>query len=229
MAKAANFTAAVALLGQAEALLIKAGQSTTERLISLRGIYYGTLWSLDYERESKRSQAGALIRNAGFYAYTGCHSPNDPRPVFAGTTLFQDLKDSQSLKDGARSVDLGHLLIGTETRAGVARTLVFPEGGTGLEVVTWMGDLGGGAANLARRRASTPNTTVQYVFHNSTSDYGVADNLEGDIAAYCVAAGSSAGGVPAFGTGTIADAIRSYLLEFSRSQLHPGHRRGHER
>jgi len=214
MSKARSFAAYVGLIDTAEKLLTKAGQATVEqRLITLRGIYYGTTWSLDYEVESKRSVPGALIRNAGFLTYTGGNSPHDPRPAFGKTTLLQDLKDSQSMMDGARSVDMGHLLIGLETRTNtVARTTTFPEGGTGLEVVTWMGDLGGGAANLARRRAKTPTLGVDYVFHNSSSDYGVSDNLEGDVAAYVVAAGGTPGGVPSFGRGGVGDAVRAHLL-----------------
>lgn len=192
-----------------------AGQKMPEqRLITLRGIYYGTTWSLDFDVESKRSLGGAHIRNAGFLTYTGGGSPVDPRPVFGKTTLLQDLKDSQSMAEGGRSIDMGHLLIGLETRVNkVARTTTFPEGGTGLEVVTWMGDLGGGTANLARKRAKDPSTSVKYVFHNTSSDYGVTDNLEGDIAGYVVASTSGgAGGIPSFGGGGVAGAIRDYVL-----------------
>lgn len=215
MTKARSFGAYVALVDAAEKLLATSGMTSVEqRLITLRGIYYGTTWSLDYDVESKRSVPGATIRNAGFLTYTGGNYPKDPRPAFGRTTLLRDLKDSQSMADGGRSADMGHLLIGLETRTNaLARTTTFPEGGTGLEVVTWMGDLGGGAANLARRRARTPSLGVDYVFHNSSSDYGVSDNLEGDIAAYVVgSAGGTAGGAPGFGKGGVADAIRAYLL-----------------
>lgn len=213
MAKAKSFAAYVALVAAAEKLLADAGQATVEqRLITLRGIYYGTTWSLDYDVESKRSVPGAVVRNAGFLTYTMGNSPKDPRPAFGKTTLLQDLKDSQSMADGGRSADMGHLLIGLETRTNSARTTTFPEGGNGLEVVTWMGDLGGGAANLARRRIKQPSLTVDYVFHNSSSDYGVSDNLEGDVAAYVVASGGTAGGPAALGSGGVADAIRAYLL-----------------
>jgi hypothetical protein len=213
VAKAPNFAALVALVAKAESLLVKAGQSDVEeRVRTLRGVYYGTTWSLDYEVESKRSVPGALVRNAGFVTYTGGHLPPDPQKAFAGTSVLQDLKDSQSMRDGTRSVDVGHLLIGLETRTSAfARTHVFPEGGTGLEVVTWLGDLGGGAANLARRRATSATLAVDYVFHNPSSDYGVTDNLEGDAAAYMVAAGKSPGGAPVWSGGGVADAIKAYL------------------
>lgn len=218
MTKAPNFTALVDLITKAEARLIAAGQKTAdERAKTLRGVYYGTTWSLDWDVESKRSVPGASIRNAGFLTYTGGHVPADPRPAFGSTSLLRDLKDSQSMKDSGRSVDVGHIMIGLDCRASVARTYVFPEGGTGLEVVTWLGDLGGGAANLARKRAQAPNTSVEYVFHNSSSDYGVTDNLEGDIAAYVVAAGTSPGGVPVY-SGSVADAFKAYLLPATSAQ-----------
>lgn len=193
MAKAKSFAALVALIAEAEKRLIKAGQrDPVERCRTLRGVYYGTTWSLDWDNESKRSLVGAHIRNAGFLTYTGA-MPADSRPAFAGTSLLRDLKDSQSMRDGTRSVDIGHLLIGVETRAGPTRALPFAQqGGTGLEIVTWLGDLGGGAANLARQRASAPSKSVEWVFHNNSSDYGVTDNLEGDIAAYVVASGGTA-------------------------------------
>ncbi|MFI6168885.1 hypothetical protein ACIBCN_19040 [Nocardia sp. NPDC051052] len=213
-----SFRAYIALIDAAEKLLTKAGQKTAEqRLITLRGIYYGTTWSLDYDVESKRSVPAALIRNAGFLTYTMGNSPKDPRPAFGKTTLLRDLKNSQSMVDSGRSADMGHLLIGLETRTNSARTTMFPEGGTGLEVVTWMGDLGGGAANLARKRVKTPSLAVDYVFHNSSSDYGVSDNLEGDVAAYLVAAGGTPGGAAAFGSGGVADVLRAYLLPATAS------------
>jgi hypothetical protein len=212
MAKAKNFAAVVALIADAEKRLIRAGQTDPiERIKTLRGIYYGTSWSLDWDKESKRSVAGASIRNAGFLTYTGGNMPADPRPYFAGTTLLKDLKDSQSMRDGTRTVDIGHLLIGVETRAGATRTIPFPnQGGTGLEIVTWLGDLGGGAANLALQRARFQAKPVTWVFHNPDSDYGYTDNLEGDISGYVVASTGSPGGVPKF-TGTVADAINAYL------------------
>lgn len=212
MGKAPNFAALIALLTEAERRLVSAGQKdVVQRLKTLRGVYYGTTWSLDYDVESKRSVPGALIRNAGFLTYLAGNMPDDPRPAFTGTSILADLKASQSMKDGPRNVDIGHLLIGLECRTTTARALPFPnQGGTGLEIVTWLGDLGGGTANLARRRAATPGLSVEYVFHNPSSDYGVSDNLEGDIAGY-VTACTTGGDVPAF-SGTIADAVKAYLF-----------------
>ncbi|GAA4936154.1 hypothetical protein ACFPM3_06280 [Streptomyces coeruleoprunus] len=222
MAKATSFRTAVALIRAAEdALIKKAGQtSPLDRVSTLRGVYYGTPWSLDYKVESVRSMGGAHIRNLGFLTYTGATIPADPRPAFAGTTLLADLQASQSIRDRGRGIDIGHMLIGLEVRASAAlRTKTFPgQGGTGLEIVTWLGDLGGGAANLAKRRILRP-TGVGVIFHNRTSDYGVMDNLEGDAAGYLVACGTTPGGPPQYAPGKgIADALASYLPLASRTE-----------
>ncbi|MGP3683317.1 hypothetical protein ACTVZO_01160 [Streptomyces sp. IBSNAI002] len=116
-------------------------------------------------------------------------------------------------EDHGRGIDVGHMLIGLEVRSNrILRTRNFPgQGGTGLEIVTWLGDLGGGAANLAKRRILRP-TGVEVIFHNRTSDYGVMDNLEGDIAGYPVGCGATPGGPPQYVPGKgIADALAGYL------------------
>jgi hypothetical protein len=216
MAAATTFAGVVDLIRKAEALLItKAGQSDpVDRASILRGIYYGTEWSLDYKVESKRNVAGARIRNIGFVTYTGGHLPGDPRPALAGTTLFDDLQKSQSIHDRGRGIDVGHVLIGLETRnSATLRNVPFAgQGGTGLEIVTWLWDLGGGAASLARRRVTAPRTSVEVVFNNTTSDYGVMDNLEGDAGGYLVGCGSTPGGASTYGTGKgVADVLADYL------------------
>ena len=218
MTKAASFSAYVTLLTAAESALRSRYANVEDRLAVLRGIYYGTTWSLDYLVESKRSVLGAQIRNAGFVTYTGGHYPGDPHGLLS-PAMIKDLQDSQSLKDRGRSLDVGHLLIGLETRTTAAmRTVDFPgQGGTGIEIVTWLGDLGGGAANLARRRATAPRTTVDWVFHNATSDYGVTDNLEGDAAGYLVASGGAPLNAPSLPT-TVADAVKAYLIPATSPQ-----------
>ncbi|MFD4245825.1 hypothetical protein ACFWP3_30165 [Streptomyces sp. NPDC058525] len=222
MAKATSFRTVVALIRAAEDLLVKkAGQtSPLDRVSTLRGVYYGTPWSLDYRIESARSAGGAQIRNLGFLTYTGGAVPVDPRPAFAGTTLMADLQASQSIRDHGRGIDVGHMMIGLEVRSKqVLRTQNFPgQGGTGLEIVTWLGDLGGGAANLAKRRILRP-TGVEVIFHNRTSDYGVMDNLEGDAAGYLVACGATPGGPPQYAPGKgIADALAAYLPLAGRAE-----------
>jgi len=223
MAAATTFSGVVDLIRKAEALLVsKAGQTDpVDRASTFRGIYYGTDWSLDYKVESKRSPAGARIRNIGFLTYTGGNLPPDPRPALTGTTLFDDLQGSQSIHDRGRGIDVGHVLIGVETRNSFAMRNVplAGQGGTGIEIVTWLGDLGGGAASLARRRVTAPRTSVEIIFNNSTSDYGVMDNLEGDAGGYLVACGSSPGGAPSYGTGKgVADAVANYLPLTSAAQ-----------
>lgn len=223
MAAAKTFAAVVDLIRKAEALLEKkAGQTDpADRAVTLRGIYYGTLWSLDYKVESKRSVPGANIRNLGFITYTGGHVPADPRPALTGTTLFDDLQASQSIHDRGAGIDVGHVMIGLETRNSWSlRNVPFPgQGGTGIEIVTWLGDLGGGAASLARKRVTAPSTSVQVIFNNTTSDYGVMDNLEGDAGGYLVGCGSTPGGATTYGTGKgVADVLAEYLPVTSAAQ-----------
>jgi hypothetical protein len=222
MAPATTFRGVVDLLRKAEdALVKKAGQNDpADRACTLRGIYYGTEWSLDFKVEQKRSEAGARIRNLGFLAYTGGNVPVDPRPAL-GAALFDDLQRSQSIHDSGRGIDIGHVLIGVETRNSLAmRTVPLAgQGGTGIEIVTWLGDLGGGAANLARKRIKTPTLGVGTVFNNATSDYGVMDNLEGDAGGYLVACGSAPGGAPVYPASKgVADALADYLPLASSAQ-----------
>jgi hypothetical protein len=47
--------------------------------------------------------------------------------------------------------------------------------------------LGGGAANLALKRISKPDTSCRGIFLNNTSDYGASVNIEGNIASYIIA------------------------------------------
>jgi hypothetical protein len=215
MASATTFSGVVELIRKAEDALIKKANMTgpDDRVCAFRGIYYGTPWSLDYQVEAKRSEAGARIRNLGFLTYTGGNVPADPRPAL-GSALFDDLQGSQSIADRGRGCDIGHLLIGLETRNSFAmRNVPLPgQGGTGIEIVTWLGDLGGGAASLALKRVKVPSTSVQVIFENRTSDYGVMENLEGDAAGYLVACDKSPGGAPVWPSGKgVADMIQAYL------------------
>lgn len=213
MARARSFTALVALLRRAERALAGAGiTDAKQRLQALRGLFYGTPWSVDFRAE--RSQ----IRNLGFTIFTGFGMPPDPRKAL-GTRLTADLQASQDVRDrGGRLIDVGHTMIGMESRtSAAARNLTIPtQGGTGLEIVTWLGDLGGGAANLAWRRAaggSVARRSVSHVFNSNGSDYGASINLEGDVAGYLVGTRVGSGLVePLIGGPTgIADAFENYL------------------
>jgi hypothetical protein len=215
MARASNFAELVSLIERAENQLITTGGITDprQRLSTLRGIFYGTAWSKDFRAE--RSQ----IRNLGFTIFTGFGSPPDPRSTL-GTSLFNDLQDSQDVTDGRFKIDTGHTLIGMEARTNpTGREYEIPtQGGTGLEIVTWLGDLGGGAANLAWQRsasASSATRSVSTIFIASGSDYGAPINLEGDVAGYLIGAPAtvtSGSAALTFARGTtIADLFRAYL------------------
>ena len=203
-----NFNQLIRLIQTAEPLLIRAGQSDPlTRLTTLRGIYYGTSWSLDYAVER------SSVRNWGFWVFTGLQDPVDPRPIL-GEQLFRELQQCQDVVNGINRLDFGHLLIGLDARKrSIGRSVAIPNmGGTGLELVTWLGDLGGGTANLAYRRLTNPNLSVQYIFDDRGSDYGASINLEGDIAGYLVASNQSIPDQPTFSSGsTISDALVRYL------------------
>jgi len=59
------------------------------------------------------------------------------------------------------------------------------QGGTGLELNTWVGDLGGGAGTLSKQRILNPKKRAKTIYMDKHS-YGSMVNLEGDIAAYVV-------------------------------------------
>lgn len=215
MSTSLSFARTVDLVRQAELALIKTAGMTDpdDRACTLRGIYYGAPWSLDFKVESKRSVVGGWVRNLGFLAYTAGHWPADPRPAL-GKDLFNQLQSNQIVGGDGQAVDLGHILIGLDTRSSsIMRSVVVKgQGGTGLEIVTWLGDLGGGAASLARRRATKPAASVKAVFVNAASDYGAADNLEGDVGGFLVASGSTPGGAPVWDGGKgVADVLADYF------------------
>jgi hypothetical protein len=214
MAAASNFTELIDLIARAERQLESAGGITDpgQRLLTLRGIYYGTAWSKDFGAER------SLVRNLGFTIFTGFGRPPDPRPTL-GTSLFNDLQNSQDVTQGRYKIDTGHALIGMEARTNrMGRDFVIPsQGGTGLEIVTWLGDLGGGAANLAWRRSASSRAasrSVSTVFVAAGSDYGAPINLEGDLAGYLIGATAITPGAPPLAfprSTTIADLFRAYL------------------
>src|SRR5205814_2330484 len=83
------------------------------------------------------------------------------------------------------------------------------QGGTGLEISTWLGDLGGGAGMLAVNRVTAPSTRAVTKFRGL--DFGGSPNLEGDIAGYMASSttGSLELAIPP--GGMIADALQTYL------------------
>jgi hypothetical protein len=223
--KASSFQELIDLVRAAETALSAAGITTPkDQIHAIRGIYYGTLWSLDYSVEKSQT------RNEGFQRFT---RPSEdvaksvPPDIQAALScgLFDALKNSQDMVDSSgRQVDFGQLIIGLDAREdpALASNIKYPVklpigsididlGGTGTELVTWIGDLGGGAASLANTRATAPATSASAVF--TGSDYGGSINLEGDIAGSVVATSSpSAVTAPNVPSGKrLSDVLQEYL------------------
>jgi hypothetical protein len=186
--KAANFPDLINLITRAEAGLIAAGVTNKEsRLQYLRGIYYGTIWSLDYTVEHSK------VRNNLFNTF--CHpaaltfdAPEDIRP-YLNCGLFDALIASPEVRHTTtRVLDWGHVIIGLESRTNITSRGPFLVGfgGTGLECNTWLGDLGGGAGTLAMRRVRDASRRAITVFPISGSSFGAAINLEGNVGAYLI-------------------------------------------
>ena len=231
-AKAATFQQLIDLVRAAEVKLRAAGIATTkDQIHALRGIYYGTTWSTDFADQP------STIRSEGFQRFTRpSEAPNKSVPpnvrAMLDCGLFEALQASQDMVDGARQVDFGHLIIGLDARGDpkLASNIQYPVlgglknidmGGTGTEIVTWLGDLGGGTASVAMARVATPSQSVSMIFIGPPaklgsplySDYGASINLEGDIAGSVIATSSStAVTAPVFAAGKgLADALQDYL------------------
>lgn len=209
---AKSFSTLLSLVNQAEKKLIGCGfKDVEQRILAIRGLYYGTEWSNDYQAE-KRSQ----MRNYGFFVYTGFRSPPDPRRCL-NFSLMDALRNSQDVRSGDREIDFGHLIIGLDARfeqLAIERKIE-GHGATGLEIVTWVGDLGAGAGALAKKRVNNPKSNVSWVFLNKLSDYGASANLEGDVAAYLVARDHSITDQPSRpqfeADADLTDALMNYL------------------
>ncbi len=169
------------LLGLAARRMMLKGLDFRSRLKVLRGLYYGAQHSLDYEKRRSR------LRNLGFNLYLRTSAPPDPAPLI-GADLARMLKTNPEVQVGNRALDLGHVLVGLEARSKVLvrRFAFLAQGGTGLELATWVGDLGGAAGLLAVGRMDDPDTrAVELLFSPRT--YDLRANLEGALAAYLVA------------------------------------------
>lgn len=185
---AKNFSELINLVRATEERLIASGYDEADsRVHVIRGIYYGTPWSADYQVEKSQ------VRNLGFQVFTDSPMPDDPRP-YLKNNLFESLRQSRDVQEKERHVDFSHLIIGMDARRSfVARNAPLPmQGGTGLELSTWLGDIGGGAGMLAKDRISSPNSpaTTRFVGLN----FGGSNNLEGDVAGYIVARDKSGDG-----------------------------------
>ncbi|OEK07611.1 hypothetical protein A8C32_17600 [Flavivirga aquatica] len=187
---AKNFKELVELVKQAEEMLILNGYDEMgDRIHILRGIYYGTKWSLDYSVEK------STMRNIAFnIPYTTTTTPPDAREKLkcleeCKSDLFNSLYQSYEVFDTPYvAVDFGHLIIGLEARKSeVAKSIHIPsQGGTGLEICTWVGDLGGGVGKLSVDRIKNSKIRAKTLFSINGHSYGTMVNLEGDIASYIV-------------------------------------------
>ena len=212
--KANSFKELIILVKAAEDKLISNGIiDVFDRIKIIRGIYYGTTWSMDYLKE------GSEERNLGFDVYIANTSrPQNPTGIL-GESLTNALRNSPEIKDGNRSVDFGHLIIGLEARSkAISREISIPyQGGSGLEITTWLGDIGGGAGMLAMRRRNNSSIKAKsLVFNANGHDYGAKINLEGDIAAYVVSHDKDETDDPSYPNikeyGFISDVLEDYFL-----------------
>ena len=204
---ARDFDGMIQLLGLAGRRLREGGLALPQRLKTLRGLYYGSSFSLDFERRRSR------LRNLGFNFYLQSRPPRDPT-VLLGADLVRALKDSAVIRDGRRSMDVGHLIIGLAARQRrVTRHWRIPgQGGSGLELATWLGDLGGAAGLLALARLDAPATRARDLLF-SPEGYDLRPNLEGDMAAYLVACADDGarGAAPLGRLDTVAEGLQDYL------------------
>ncbi|HTA17286.1 MAG TPA: hypothetical protein VK786_06035 [bacterium] len=207
--RARDLTEFIGWLRLAVDRLKRHGLDFDARLKLLRGIYYGSAHSLDFEK--RRSG----LRNLGFNLYLRTWPPPDPVPLL-GAGLVRALKDSSEVAHQGRLLDIGHVFVGLEARSRLlARNLsVIAQGGTGLELATWVGDLGGAAGLLAVGRMDFPRVrAADMLFSRDT--YDLSANLEGDLAGYLVGRDPKAGHRPSAPDPrtcrTVPDAIEGYL------------------
>jgi hypothetical protein len=234
---ALNYSAYVDLIEKAETDMVSKGIATLDdRLYMLSGIYYATTWSVEYASihdDDRRHQFERCMRHT--------YSPtDDPRSIFRAH-LYTSLFRSQDLRDH-EPVDIGHTLIGLAARLNAdARTQIMDVAmlmgspvslgvmstkSTGLEIVTWVGDLGGATGRLALDRADAaakakPGTAPMSVPASKYFrgvDYGGPSNLYGDVYAYAIAPSASgtldrpAIGAPLLHPADIADAFRMFFV-----------------
>lgn len=210
-----SFSGLVDIIRNSEdSLIANSYGSIDNRIEILRGMYYGTPWSMDYNQSY-----GSSLRNNGFKVYL-C-DPTDPinPDTILSPTLYSKLKSSPEVVDGSRGTDWGHIIIGLEARSSFCSrsvNVVLHES-TGLEITTWIGDVGGGAGMLSFKRITNPNEKALGMFVNSPHDFGGWINLEGDIAAYLVGRDTtknfSVSPISISDTSYISDAVSDYLLD----------------
>jgi hypothetical protein len=219
------------LVAQAEARLRRAGWATERIVRGLTSIFYGSTWSREFN-EAEHSPA----RNAMFEQFTGAPLGDDADPrAIIGCGLYESLYASQDVA----GIDMGHALIGTDARmhdagrtgtqsidlahyarmehsgvaVGVASWLgvlgTVDTRASGLQMSTWVGDLGAAAAMLAAERnedvshrygSTVPRGAVRgdvdRWFREGHGDFGAPSNLRGDVFAYSIGDDSTLGSSP---------------------------------
>jgi hypothetical protein len=222
-------------LDKAVKALNAAGKTTLEdHLYALGGIYYATTWSVEYVKLKADDRRKAFERCLD-KTYSAAENPTTAMGPGLFTTLFknQDITVPEAL-------DVGHMMIGLAARlrkkarediltiadlggVPVLPSFVLSTKSTGLEILTWVGDLGGATGRLALDRAdaaakasSGKPVTVPASKYFTGKDYGGPSNLRGDVYAYALA--SSPGpvdypeiGPPRSSPVNIAEAFRSFF------------------
>lgn len=214
---AKNFVQLIELVKQSEEnLMLNGYDDIGDRISIIRGLYYGTEWSLDYSIEKSKA------RNFAFNEYTNSNVKADAREALkcsenCKADLFNSLFNSYEVFDSRyKAIDFGHLIIGLDSRRSWrSKNIGIPtQGGTGLELNTWVGDLGGGVGQLSLDRVKNPNKRAKSLFPISGSSYGAMVNLEGDIASYvCGMAFNDEAKIvdPTDNFETIHDALQDYF------------------
>lgn len=215
--RARDFAEFIALLRPAAERLQRAGLGYRARVRTLRGLYYGARHSLDFEK------CRSPLRNLGFNVYLRGRPGPDPTGLL-GEDLARRLKDSTELAHEGSLVDVGHVFVGLEARLSPSarRLTVLAQGGTGLELATWVGDLGGAAGLLAVGRLDAPRLRARDLLF-APGFYDLKTNLEGDLAGWLVGRDPRAGLRPApplASCATVPEALERYLAgprsDFSR-------------
>jgi DNA segregation ATPase FtsK/SpoIIIE-like protein len=214
MAAARNASEYIGLVAKAEAKLEQAGIDPETRIHMLASVYYGAPWSKDFQVEHS---AGRNIL-FGQWVDRPYLVSDDPRGII-GQALFKDLQASQDVG----GIDMGHMFIGLDARMRASSRDGNAVGlqASGLDLVTWVGDLGAGTARFAFDRARGLNDVERY-FHGT--DYGAESNLEGDIAAYLVGSDKTNRlEAPALPSGRVAPALSSYFGDVKNWQSRKKH------
>jgi hypothetical protein len=117
-----GYKAFIELVREVEQILVKNKiEGTTEHIHILRGLYYGTTWSVDFE---DRKSTG---RNFFFNTYSYSSEPPDPRSML-GLTLFNEMRQCAEVYESPTDrFDFGHCIIGLDCRNSYRETMPYPD------------------------------------------------------------------------------------------------------